>query len=188
MVFGGINDTFIHAINTENYLLGKNLNNQDTFKAALKILYNELQPDSNPVRSDPQYRRNLACSLFYKFILYANNNSTNKINPRLISAIDDIIDRRQISSGVQNYGTTNPNMYPVSKPMTKTNALQQASGEAQYVYDMGINKNELNGVFIVSNLANCRIDKIDISMALSMPGVYKILLAKDIPGINSNII
>jgi xanthine dehydrogenase/oxidase len=188
MVFGGINDTFIHAVNTENYLLGKNLNNQDTFKAALAMLYYELQPDSNPVRSDPQYRRNLACSLFYKFILYANNNTTNKINPRLESAIDDIIDKRQISSGVQNYGTTNPSMYPVSKPMTKTNALQQASGEAQYVYDMGINKNELNGVFIVSNLANCRIDKIDISMALSMPGVCKILLAKDIPGINSNFI
>ncbi len=184
IVFGGISGTFIHAINTEKYLLGQKLSNPDTFKNALKILYNEIPPDPHPVLSDPQYRKNLACALFYKFILYANKN--NIVNKRLTSATDNLIDCRQVSTGIENY-SSNPSMYPVSKPMTKTNALQQASGEAQYVYDMAINQNELNGVFIVSTLANCKIDSIDITKALQMPGVCKILLAKDIPGINSNI-
>jgi xanthine dehydrogenase/oxidase len=38
---------------------------------------------------------------------------------------------------------------------------------------------------ILNNKANCRIDTIDTSAANNMPGVVKILFAKDIPGPNS---
>ncbi len=61
----------------------------------------------------------------------------------------------------------------------------QTSGEALYVYDKAISKSELHGAFILSELANCRLDQIDISDAINMPGVVKIIFAKDIPGKNS---
>ena len=63
--------------------------------------------------------------------------------------------------------------------------MLQTSGEASYVYDKTISKNELHGAFILSEIANCRLDQIDISDALNMPGVVKIIFAKDIPGNNS---
>jgi xanthine dehydrogenase molybdopterin-binding subunit B len=61
----------------------------------------------------------------------------------------------------------------------------QTSGEASYVYDKTIAKNELHGAFILSEIANCRLDQIDTSIAEKMSGVHKIILAKDIPGRNS---
>jgi xanthine dehydrogenase molybdopterin-binding subunit B len=45
----------------------------------------------------------------------------------------------------------------------------------------------LHGVFIQSSIGNCNIDSIDTSAALGLPGVVKIIFAKDIPGINSFI-
>ena len=63
--------------------------------------------------------------------------------------------------------------------------MLQTSGEASYIYDKTISKNELHGAFILSEIANCRLDQIDISDAINMPGVVKIIFAKDIPGKNS---
>ncbi len=84
--------------------------------------------------------------------------------------------------------------------------MVQTSGEAVYAFDRSLSPNQLHGAFILSEIgkiiliqllifyilslihlfkANCRIDKIDTSAAINMPGVVKILFAKDIPGPNS---
>jgi xanthine dehydrogenase/oxidase len=68
--------------------------------------------------ASPEYRKSLALSLFYKFLLYANKNN---LGPRFQSAFESLIDTRDISSGTQNY-PTNPTEYPVSKPIPKLNA------------------------------------------------------------------
>lgn len=128
IVFGGINDQFIHASNTEKFLLGRNLNDQNVLQNALIMLFNEVVPDADPVLADPEYRRMLACSLFYKYILFVNKNN---LGPRLVSAIDNIIDSRQISSGIETY-SDNPSIYPVTKPMSKLNSLLQTSGNFFY--------------------------------------------------------
>jgi len=124
IVFGGISSQFVHAINTERFLLGKNLNDPDILKTALSILNDEIAPDNDPVSADPNFRRTLACSLMYKFILFVNKDS---INPRLLNAIDSLVDTRQLSSGIESY-SDNPSYYPVTKKMTKLNAILQASG------------------------------------------------------------
>ena len=66
IVFGGISSTFTHAINTENFLMNKNMNDEEMFQHALDILANELDPDNNPVLSSQEYRKQLALSLLYK--------------------------------------------------------------------------------------------------------------------------
>lgn len=68
ILFGGINPEFIHAKNTEAYLVGKNLIDNVTIQGALAKLNDELKPDHVLPDASPEFRKNLAMSLFYKVI------------------------------------------------------------------------------------------------------------------------
>ena len=69
--------------------------------------------------------------------------------------------------------------------MTKLSAYAQTAGEAGYVFDEPSLPYQLYGAFILTTVANAQLDTVDTSKAINMPGVAKILLAKDIPGRNS---
>ncbi len=181
IVFGGLDEFFIHATQTESFLTGKALNDPNVIKQAFQILNAEIEPKVDPVFSSPDYQRSLALSLFYKFVLYVNRNSISPLNA---SAISSVIEDRELSSGSQSF-PTNPSIYPVSKPMSKLNAALQASGEAQYTFDKAALRNQLEGAFIISSQAACRLDQVDTTDAMNMPGVVKIFFAKDIIGKNS---
>lgn len=127
IVFGGLSKTFIHAKQTETFMNGKVLNNLSMLSQAFQILSNELVIDDDPVLASVDYRRSLALSLFYKFILYINDKN---VGARYKSAKDSIIDLRPISSGQQSF-PTDPSLYPVSKPIQKLNSYLQASGEVK---------------------------------------------------------
>lgn len=51
--------------------------------------------------------------------------------------------------------------------------------------DKPSSKKELHGALILSSIGAARLDSIDTSLAAQMPGVHSILLAGDIPGINT---
>lgn len=73
IVFGGINPNFIHAIKTENFVQGVNIFDNAVLKKTLDILSSELTPDHVLPDAIPEFRKNLALSLFYKvsqLILY----------------------------------------------------------------------------------------------------------------------
>lgn len=176
IVFGGLSQNFVHATKTEKFLLGKTLSDQQTITSAFKLLSSELIADNDPSLANAQYRKSLALSLFYKFILYANFES---IDPSFQSAIESVIDTRGISSGEQDY-SVNEDTFPVSKPMSKKNAILQASGEAEYVLDIPLLNNELHAAFITSTIGNCSIDQIETSEALSLPGVVQLIFAQDL--------
>ena len=181
IVFGGVSGTFVHATQTEGFLLGKSLIDSKTLESAFALLNAEINPNYDPVLASPNYRRSLAVSLFYKFILTACLPNTDD---RYKSAITSIIDSRGISQAQQNFPTS-PNLYPLTQPMTKLNAYAQTSGEAAYVYDMEYVPHQLHGAFILTTVGNCTINQIDVSVASKMPGVARIFLAKDIPGVNN---
>ena len=65
MVYGGIASNFIHATETEKFLTGKVLNN-DTLQGALKILQQEVKPQTGPLLASPKYRIHLTQALLYK--------------------------------------------------------------------------------------------------------------------------
>ena len=50
-------------------MIGKTLTDPNTLKGALKNLSNEIKPNSPPASSSPNYRKNLALSLFYKVLI-----------------------------------------------------------------------------------------------------------------------
>jgi xanthine dehydrogenase/oxidase len=118
MVFGGLSRNFVHASQTESFLLKKPLNDEKVLAESFQILFNELITDNDPVLSASSYRKSLAVSLFYKYLLFVNKNT---LSPRLQSAFDNLIEARALSSGKQDF-PTNPSTFPVSKPMSKLNA------------------------------------------------------------------
>ena len=69
----------IHASATENYFVGKSLD-QNTIKGAMETLENEVQPVKEPRDGDPMYRKNLAKALLYKVAtrtFHPHSSSTN---------------------------------------------------------------------------------------------------------------
>lgn len=74
IIYGCINPTFIHAVNTENYLKGKNIFDNNILQEAMKTLDNELKPDHVLPDPTPEFRKKLAISLFFKVIFLGHNN------------------------------------------------------------------------------------------------------------------
>lgn len=59
-----------HAYETESYLSGKSLMNQQVLNWALKTLSAELLPQNYSAEASPKYRKQLALSLFYRVNIF----------------------------------------------------------------------------------------------------------------------
>ena len=181
IVYGSIDAGFVHAKQTELYLFGKAINDQNILQSAFKILAQELDPKYGPDLSSVEYRRSLAISLLYKFLLYVNDKF---LSPRYRSGQNSVMDMRPVTTSEQVFPTFNQEMFPVTEPMSKLNAYYQTSGEAKYVYDLPTFPNQLFGVFIQASVANCTIGTINTSEASKVSGVVKFIFAHDIVGMN----
>jgi xanthine dehydrogenase/oxidase len=56
----------VHAIETENFLADKFLDDEMTFQNALKVLDQELCPEEHLLNPDSDYLKTVAQGLFYK--------------------------------------------------------------------------------------------------------------------------
>ncbi|KAK3726979.1 hypothetical protein QZH41_014709, partial [Actinostola sp. cb2023] len=191
IVYGGIGPYAMHASKTESYLAGKSLSDSSTLQGALAILDKELVPDSPKVSASVIYRKSLGLSFFYKFYLAMLGDQASS---RVKSAAKPFI--RPVSSGSQIFDS-HPDLYPLTQPITKLSAKLQTSGEAIYTDDLPTQGGELHAAFVLSTQVltvstypprgNCKIDKLDASLALDLPGVVDFLTASSIPpkGVNS---
>ncbi|XP_073981126.1 uncharacterized protein isoform X3 [Rhodnius prolixus] len=181
IVYGNISKTFTHASKTECYLIGKPLTKQETLSNALNILCSEIHPEVEPVEASPEYRKKLAISLFYRFVLGVN---PDLVNEPYRSGYNNL--QRPLSSGKQEY-VSNKKEWPLTQPIPKIESLIQCSGEAEYVNDILKYPTELYGALVLADKANAVITNIDASMALKMTGVMAFYKADDIPGRNTII-
>ena len=78
---------------------------------------------------------------------------------------------RPISSGIQTY-QTDPTEYPVSAPVGKPEAIEQAAGEVQYLDDRPLQEGTLFGAFMISNCCNCTLASIDTSKVAAALGEH----------------
>jgi len=85
--------------------------------------------------------------------------------------------------GTHDY-ETDKNIWPVNKPTTKLEAIQQTSGEAVYCNDLPPFPNEVFCAFVLTKVSNGKIVSIDASKALALKGVVAFYGAKDVPGKN----
>ncbi|KXJ82609.1 hypothetical protein RP20_CCG012771 [Aedes albopictus] len=179
--YGGINPTFTHATATEHYLIGRNVFDETILHNALTILSNELQPNIVLPDAPPEYRKSLAISLFYKFILIVASEKSIPIKPELISGAK--LWERPLSSGLQQFETI-PQNWPLTKDIPKLEGLAQTSGTSQFVNDIPAMPKELYACFVLASKVNARILEIDTTEVLNIPGVIAFYSAKDIPGQN----
>lgn len=169
LCFGGISPEFVHADKTEKFLIGKNLYDNETLQKALQSLITEMNPDWVLPDACPDYRKNLAAALFYKFVL--NTCPSNQINAKLISG-GTILDRA-ISSGTQSYDTFKER-YPLTEKVPKYEGLIQCSGELQYVNDVKL-QDELWAAFVQATEVHSLVESVDASDALV--GISKFFLS-----------
>ncbi|GFS24807.1 indole-3-acetaldehyde oxidase-like, partial [Elysia marginata] len=168
-----------HAVQTEKYLTGKNLADPSVIRGAFKILSQEVQP--GPGFASPEYRKSLAISFFYKYIL---DVCKIRVSPEFLSGATGLL--RTPIVGTQDFGT-NPEMWPVSKPMPKRDAQYLTTGTTRYLDDLPTPSDQLAGVPVISTIGQGTIDTIDPTPALAIPGVVAFLQASDIPtgGVNN---
>ncbi|XP_049801265.1 uncharacterized protein LOC126236198 isoform X3 [Schistocerca nitens] len=179
IIFGGISPHFVHAENTEEYLNGKNLYDVSVLQEALQILDSELQLDHILPDPSPEYRKLLAQSLFYKFVL---SISPENVQRTMRSGGEMLM--RPVSAGKQDFDT-NKMVWPLNEPIPKLEGLMQCSGEARYVNDTASIPGELFGAFVVTSVGSGWIKSTDASAALALEGVVAYYDSKDIPGKNS---
>lgn len=159
--FGGIDPTFIHATMTEKYLIGKNLYANETLKGALNVLKNELKPDWILPDASPEFRSNLAISLFYKYVL--GTSPENLIKSQFITG--GSILERTLSSGTQSFETFEKK-WPLTKNIPKLEAQIQCSGEAIFVNDIPYQPGELYAAFVLATNVHSTIIGFEAEEAL----------------------
>ena len=91
---------------------------------------------------------------------------------------------RPLQKGSHHYDT-DPEQYPINKPVTKLEAEVQATGEAEYVGDIPARHDELHAAFVVTTQANCDVETVDPKPALEMDGVVEYIDHRNIPGKNT---
>lgn len=157
--FGGINPKFVHAKATESLILTRDLFNPSVLVSTMNCLANELQADWVLPDASPEYRKNLALALFYRYVLSMCPN----VPPAYLSGSRPM--ERPISSGSQSY-ETDKTKYPLTKPVIKYEGLLQCSGEAGFANDIPPIKDELWAAFVVATKAQKKIAEIDTTSAM----------------------
>nr|XP_014290492.1 uncharacterized protein LOC106689823 [Halyomorpha halys] len=110
----------IHADKTKEYLKGKKLLDEETLKGALFILESELIPNHILANASPEFRKVLALSLFYKFVVSVAPGDVQKYRssgPLL---------ERPVSQSKQHFDTDST-LWPLSKPIPKIESIMQCS-------------------------------------------------------------
>lgn len=162
IVYGNINDTFVHASLTENALVGKNIFDNQTLQSVFAKLRLEILSIEKPPDASAECRKEMALALFYKAIL--SIAPADKISPRNKSGASLL--ERPLSKGAQDF-ETQKSLYPLTQAIPKIEALAQTSGQAQYINDMPDLPYQLFGVLVLAKAkAGSIIKKIDASKAL----------------------
>ncbi|KAK2108635.1 Alternative oxidase, mitochondrial precursor [Saguinus oedipus] len=89
------------------------------------------------------------------------------------------------SNVVQKIGPKQHPEDPVGHPIMHLSGVKHATGEAIYCDDMPPVDQELFLTFVTSSRAHAKIVSIDLSEALSMPGVVDIMTAEHLSDVNS---
>ncbi|KAK7027383.1 hypothetical protein SK128_013597 [Halocaridina rubra] len=179
ILIGGINPSFIHARQTEIFLVNKKLNDQLTIVGAAAELELELEPDNKPQDASPAYRKLLSqCLLFKAIVGFLEGNVSDDIR-----SAGSVLER-PLSSGLQDFDM-NQDTWPVGQGIPKLESATQISGEAVYMDDVPYLPNELHGAFVQTTVANAKIKSVNTTEALALPGVKTYVSTEDIPGTNS---
>ncbi|XP_050370750.1 indole-3-acetaldehyde oxidase-like [Argentina anserina] len=173
----------IRARNVEEFLTGKTLS-ADVLREAIKLVRATVVPEEDITTS--AYRSSLASGFVFDFFSsfivsdteisdgFMGNHHCNYEMPPVLSSAKQML----------NLST---DYDPVGKPIMKSGAALQASGEAVYVDDIPSPTNCLHGAFIYSTKPLVRVTGINLKTKPRPDGVSVVLSFKDIPKGGENV-
>ena len=160
LAYGGVAATPLRATKTEQFLVGK-IWATETIEAACRLVETEFTPLGD-VRSEEPYRKKLIGALLKKFFLGYKSE-----------AQDDLLGYAETKA----WGSLTS-----SFDLKHESAHLHVTGGAQYVDDRAEVMLEVWPV--TSTHARAKISGIDVTAALAVPGVRRVLTSKDVPGLN----
>lgn len=174
--YGGISSSFKRAESVEKFLIGKDIQDNEVVAEALNLLSDEVKPLSSLLAGSSDFRKNLAVSLFYKFIL--------SIVPEDIIAekfkSGGKILKPELSSSSRNYRKFDESS-PIGNALPKVEGDILSTGEAKFANDLPRMVGELYAAFVTAKKVHGVIKGIDASEALvSILGVKFILMNKSV--------
>jgi len=180
IVFGGILPQTVHATATEQLLVGKVWGSEAMLAEACRSLQQELTPDEGPGRV--MYRRSLMNAYMAKFYYTALEAvQPGSVPSSLLESITPYV--RPISTGVSTYDE-DPIDYKLPQFVPKVELPIQVTGEAVYHIDAPVPPDTLHCSVVQSTEGKATIASIDITAAEAAPGVERVIVGTDIPGLN----
>lgn len=185
LIYGGMAAMTVAAKNTMEYLVGKRIAELETLEGAMNALGTDFDLQFSVPGGMASYRKALAFSFFYRFYHDVIAKLGGQSEHMDIEAVDEL--ERGISGGTEDHGAAAAyEQETVGKSKSHVAALKQVTGEAQYIDDIPVAKNELHGCFVLSTKAHAKIKSIDYSPALDMAGVVDYIDKDDVDSPEQN--
>ncbi|KAK2494737.1 hypothetical protein MC885_010675 [Smutsia gigantea] len=190
--YGGVGPTTICAKNSCQKLIGRPWN-EKMLDAACRLVLDEVSLPGSAPGGKVEFKRTLVISFLFKFYLEVSQ-ILKKMDPvhypsladNYESALEDLRSRHHWSTlKYQNVDAKQPPQDPVGHPIMHLSGIKHATGEAIYCDDMPAVDPELFLTFVTSSRAHAKIVSIDLSEALSLPGVVDIITEEHLQGVNS---
>uniref|UniRef100_A0A8C0CEC5 Aldehyde oxidase 1 n=1 Tax=Balaenoptera musculus TaxID=9771 RepID=A0A8C0CEC5_BALMU len=175
IAYGGVGPTTICAKNSCQKLIGRRWN-EEMLDAACRLILDEVSLPGSAPGGRVEFRRTLIISFLFKFYL-----EVSQILKRMVSGTDHALPFPVL-------GNADPKQLPqdpVGHPIMHLSGIKHATGEAIYCDDMPAVDRELFLTFVTSSRAHAKTVSVDLSEALSLPGVVDILTEEHLHGINS---
>uniref|UniRef100_A0A2K5D0D0 Aldehyde oxidase 1 n=1 Tax=Aotus nancymaae TaxID=37293 RepID=A0A2K5D0D0_AOTNA len=190
--YGGIGPTTICAKNSCQKVIGRHWN-EEMLDTACRLVLDEVSLPGSAPGGKVEFKRTLIISFLFKFYLEVSQilkkmNSVHypSLADKYASALEDLHSRHQCSTlKYQKIGPKQHPEDPVGHPIMHLSGVKHATGEAIYCDDMPPVDQELFLTFVTSSRAHAKIVSIDLSEALSMPGVVDIMTAEHLSDVNS---
>uniref|UniRef100_A0A2K6B3C5 aldehyde oxidase n=1 Tax=Macaca nemestrina TaxID=9545 RepID=A0A2K6B3C5_MACNE len=198
--YGGVGPATICAKNSCQKLIGRHWN-EEMLDTACRLVLEEVSLSGSAPGGKVEFKRTLIISFLFKFYLEVSQ-ILKKMDPihypsladKYESALEDLHSKHHCSTlKYQHMGPKQHPEDPIGHPIMHLSGVKHATGEAIYCDDMPPVDQELFLTFVTSSRAHAKIvallcispRSIDLSEALSMPGVVDVITAEHLSDINS---
>ncbi|XP_004628659.1 aldehyde oxidase 1 [Octodon degus] len=191
ILYGGIGPAILCATDTCRKLLGRPWT-EDTLGEACRLVLGEVIIPGAAPGGRVEFRRTLLVSFLFRFYLQVSQ-SLSRMDPSRYpslaggneSALADL--HPALGRGTFEHQGMDPMQLPqdpIGRPIMHLSGVKHATGEAIYCDDLPAVDRELSLAFVTSSRAHAAIVSMDLSEALSLPGVVDIVTAKHLGDAN----
>uniref|UniRef100_A0A452RKD6 aldehyde oxidase n=1 Tax=Ursus americanus TaxID=9643 RepID=A0A452RKD6_URSAM len=190
--YGGVGPTTVCAKNSCRKLIGRPWN-EEMLDVACRLVLDEVTLPGSAPGGRVEFKRTLIVSFLFKFyleVLQILKRMDPVRSPGLAdkyeSALEDLHSGHHCSTlKYEVSDSKNLPQDPIGQPIMHLSGIKHATGEAIYCDDMPTVDRELFLSFVTSSRAHAKIVSIDLSEALSLPGVVDIVTEEHLRGVNS---